>query len=36
MFTGAHILIYTTNPDADRAFVRDVLNSAASTSAMAG
>ena len=25
MFTGAHVLIYTTNPDADRAFVRDVL-----------
>ena len=25
MINGAHLLIYTTNPDADRAFVRDVL-----------
>jgi len=25
MFLGAHILLYSTNADADRAFVRDVL-----------
>jgi hypothetical protein len=25
MFSGAHLLFYTVNPDADRAFVRDVL-----------
>ena len=25
MIVGAHVLLYTTNPDADRAFVRDVL-----------
>ena len=25
MIIGAHVLIYTTNPDADRTFVRDVL-----------
>jgi catechol 2,3-dioxygenase-like lactoylglutathione lyase family enzyme len=25
MINGTHILIYTTNPDADRAFFRDVL-----------
>lgn len=25
MINGAHILIYTTNPEADRAFFRDVL-----------
>ena len=25
MFTGAHILLYSTNADADRAFIRDVL-----------
>jgi hypothetical protein len=25
MITGAHVLIYSTNPEADRAFVRDVL-----------
>jgi catechol 2,3-dioxygenase-like lactoylglutathione lyase family enzyme len=25
MITGAHVLIYSTDPDADRAFVRDVL-----------
>jgi hypothetical protein len=25
MFTGAHLLLYSTDPDADRAFVRDVL-----------
>jgi hypothetical protein len=25
MLTGAHVIIYTTNPDADRAFLRDVL-----------
>ena len=25
MFTGAHSIIYSTNPDADRAFLRDVL-----------
>lgn len=25
MILGAHVLIYTTNPDADRAFFRDVL-----------
>jgi len=26
LFTGAHILINSTNPEADRAFCRDVLN----------
>jgi hypothetical protein len=25
MLSGAHIVIYSTNPDADRAFLRDVL-----------
>jgi hypothetical protein len=25
MLTGAHSIIYSTNPDADRAFFRDVL-----------
>ena len=25
MLTGAHVIIYTTDPDADRAFLRDVL-----------
>jgi hypothetical protein len=25
MFFGAHLLLYSANPDADRAFVRDVL-----------
>lgn len=25
MITGAHVLIYSTDPDADRAFFRDVL-----------
>jgi hypothetical protein len=25
MITGAHLLIYSTNPEADRAFLRDVL-----------
>jgi hypothetical protein len=25
MITGAHILVYTSNPDADRAFLRDAL-----------
>jgi hypothetical protein len=25
MFNGAHLLFYTVDPDADRAFVRDVL-----------
>ena len=25
MFTGAHSIIYSTNPDADRAFLHDVL-----------
>jgi catechol 2,3-dioxygenase-like lactoylglutathione lyase family enzyme len=25
MITGAHFLLYTTDPDADRAFFRDVL-----------
>jgi catechol 2,3-dioxygenase-like lactoylglutathione lyase family enzyme len=25
MINGAHLLIYTTDPDADRAFMRDVL-----------
>jgi hypothetical protein len=25
MITGAHVLLYTTDPDADRAFFRDVL-----------
>ena len=25
MITGTHVLIYSTNPDADRAFFRDVL-----------
>jgi len=25
MFHGAHVLLYTTNPDADRAFLGDVL-----------
>jgi hypothetical protein len=25
MITGAHILLYSQNPDADRAFLRDVL-----------
>src|SRR5688572_29118020 len=25
MITGAHFLFYSTNPDADRAFLRDVL-----------
>lgn len=25
MITGAHVIIYSTNPDADRAFLRDVL-----------
>src|SRR6188472_3552455 len=26
MLTGAHSIIYSTNPDADRAFLRDVLS----------
>lgn len=26
MITGAHVLLYSENPDADRAFFRDVLN----------
>ncbi len=26
MIIGAHSIIYTTNPEADRAFLRDVLN----------
>ena len=26
MISGAHSIIYSTNPDADRAFFRDVLN----------
>jgi hypothetical protein len=26
MITGAHSVIYSTNPEADRAFLRDVLN----------
>src|SRR5262245_42361499 len=25
MITGAHVIIYSANPDADRAFLRDVL-----------
>jgi len=25
MITGAHVIIYSTNPEADRAFLRDVL-----------
>jgi catechol 2,3-dioxygenase-like lactoylglutathione lyase family enzyme len=25
MITGAHVIIYSTNPDADRAFLRDVF-----------
>lgn len=25
MITGAHVIIYSTNPEADRAFFRDVL-----------
>ena len=25
MFVGAHFLLYSTNPEADRAFLRDVL-----------
>ncbi len=25
MITGAHSIIYSTNPDADRAFLRDIL-----------
>ena len=25
MITGAHIIIYSTNPEKDRAFIRDVL-----------
>jgi catechol 2,3-dioxygenase-like lactoylglutathione lyase family enzyme len=27
MITGAHVLIYSSNPDADRVFFRDVLGS---------
>jgi len=26
MLTGAHVVIYSTNPDADRAFFRDLLD----------
>ena len=26
MITGAHFLLYSTNPDADRAFLKDVLD----------
>lgn len=26
MITGAHVIIYSTNPDADRAFMRDVVD----------
>ena len=26
MFTGTHLLLYSKNPEADRAFFRDVLN----------
>ena len=26
MITGAHVIVYTKNPEADRAFFRDVLN----------
>src|ERR1700733_6562592 len=25
MITGAHVIVYSTNPDADRAFLRDVI-----------
>ena len=25
MITGAHVVIYSTNPEADRAFLRDTL-----------
>lgn len=25
MFTGAHVILYSSDPEADRAFVRDVL-----------
>jgi hypothetical protein len=25
MITGAHVIVYSTNPEADRAFLRDVL-----------
>jgi catechol 2,3-dioxygenase-like lactoylglutathione lyase family enzyme len=25
MISGAHVILYSTNPDADRAFLRDVL-----------
>ena len=25
MITGAHVIVYSKNPDADRAFFRDVL-----------
>jgi len=33
---GAHVLLYSTNADADRAFVRDVSGSDPSTSATDG
>ena len=36
MITGAHSIIYSTKPDADRAFLRDVLGCRTSTSATAG
>ncbi len=34
--TGAHVLLYSDDPEADRAFLRDVLGFTVSTPATAG
>ena len=36
MITGAHSIIYSKNPEADRGFLKDVLGLPTSTSATAG
>ena len=36
MISGAHIVVYSKNADADRAFFRDVLQFGMSTPAVAG
>ena len=36
MFNGTHVLLYTTNPEADRALFRDVLGFRAVAPATAG
>jgi hypothetical protein len=31
LFTGAHVVLYSSDPEADRAFLRDVLGFRGST-----